>query len=99
MNGLLSHEEKEICVREHVDREIVPGMAGYWDRAEFPFDLVPGFGELGIMGGAFEKEYGCAGWSNVGPVPWRRPPAEKDGGYVLQGEMAPVVEHFPLQQN
>jgi glutaryl-CoA dehydrogenase len=40
-------------------------MADYWDRAEFPFDLIPGLGELGIMGGSFEKEYGCAGWSNV----------------------------------
>ncbi|MDX6381271.1 MAG: glutaryl-CoA dehydrogenase [Rubrobacteraceae bacterium] len=67
VNSLLSDEEREIRdrVREHVDREIVPVMAGYWDRAEFPFDLVPGLGELGIMGGCFEEEYGCAGWSNV----------------------------------
>jgi glutaryl-CoA dehydrogenase len=67
VNSLLSEEEKEIRdrVREHVDREIIPVIADYWDRAEFPFDLVPGLGELGIMGGSFEKEYGCAGWSNV----------------------------------
>ena len=66
-SSLLSDEEKEIRdrVREHVDREIVPVMADYWDRAEFPFELVPGLGKLGIMGGSFEKEYGCAGWSNV----------------------------------
>jgi glutaryl-CoA dehydrogenase len=67
VSSLLSDEEKEIRdrVREHVDREIVPVMADYWDRAEFPFDLVPSLGELGIMGGSFEEEYGCAGWSNV----------------------------------
>jgi glutaryl-CoA dehydrogenase len=67
VNSLLSDEEKEIRdrVREHVDQEIVPVMPGYWDRAEFPFDLLPGLGELGIMGGCFEEEYGCAGWSNV----------------------------------
>src|SRR5918912_3959120 len=67
VSSLLSDEEKEIRdrVREHVDREIVPVMADYWDRAEFPFDLIPGLGELGIMGGSFEKQYGCAGWSNV----------------------------------
>jgi glutaryl-CoA dehydrogenase len=67
VNSLLSEEEKEIRdrVRGHVDREIIPVMADYWDRAEFPFDLVPGLGELRIMGGSFEKEYGCAGWSNV----------------------------------
>jgi glutaryl-CoA dehydrogenase len=67
VNSLLSDEENEIRdrVREHVDREIVPVMADYWDRAEFPFDLLPGLGELGIMGGSFEEKYGCAGWSNV----------------------------------
>ena len=67
VNSLLTDEEKEIRdrVREHVDREIVPVMADYWDKAEFPFDLIPGLGELGIMGGSFEKEYGCAGWTNV----------------------------------
>jgi glutaryl-CoA dehydrogenase len=67
VNSLLSDEEREIRdrVREHVDREIVPVMADYWDKAEFPFALIPGLGELGIMGGSFEKEYGCAGWTNV----------------------------------
>ena len=67
VNSLLTDEEKEIRdrVREHVDREIVPVMADYWDKAEFPFDLIPGLGELGIMGGSFEKEYGCAGWTNL----------------------------------
>lgn len=48
-SSLLSDEEKEIRdrVREHVDREIVPVMADYWDRAEFPFELVPGLGSSG----------------------------------------------------
>lgn len=48
VNSLLSDEEKAIRdhVREHVDREIVPVMADYWDRGEFPFDLIPGLGGL-----------------------------------------------------
>jgi glutaryl-CoA dehydrogenase len=64
---LLSEEEKEIRgrVRSFVDREVIPIAAGYWDRAEFPFELLPGLGELGIMGGTFSGEYGCAGWNNV----------------------------------
>jgi glutaryl-CoA dehydrogenase len=67
MGGLLSEEEKEIWgrVREFVDREVVPRAAGYWDRAEFPFELLPSLGELGIMGGCFGEDYGCAGWNNV----------------------------------
>ena len=64
---LLSEEEKGIRdrVREFVDREVVPSAADYWDQAEFPFELVPALGELGIVGGCFEEEYGCAGWNNV----------------------------------
>ncbi len=52
-------------VRAFVDEHVVPVAAGYWDRAEFPFELLPGLGELGIMGGTISEEYGCAGWNNV----------------------------------
>ena len=64
---LLSEEEKGIRdrVREFVDREVIPSAADYWDQAEFPFELVPALGELGIVGGSFGEEYGCAGWNNV----------------------------------
>jgi glutaryl-CoA dehydrogenase len=64
---LLSDEEKEIRdrVRSFVDREVIPTAAEYWDKAEFPFDLLPGLGELGLMGGSFGTEYGCAGWNDV----------------------------------
>ncbi len=64
---LLSDEEREVRdrVREFVDREVIPTAAEYWDKAEFPFELLPGLGELGIMGGTFSEEYGCAGWNNV----------------------------------
>src|ERR671912_1220304 len=67
VGGLLSEEEKGVRdrVREFVDREVIPGAADYWDRAEFPFEVLPGLGELGIMGGTFSEEYGCAGWNNV----------------------------------
>ncbi|MEJ7841678.1 MAG: acyl-CoA dehydrogenase family protein [Rubrobacter sp.] len=64
---LLSEQEKEIRagVREFVDREVIPPAAEYWDRGEFLFEVLPGLGELGIMGGTFSPEYGCAGWNNV----------------------------------
>ncbi len=64
---LLSEEERGVrdAVRAFVDRGVIPTAADYWDRAQFPFDLLPGLGELGIMGGTFSQEYGCAGWNNV----------------------------------
>ena len=56
--GLLSEEEKEVRdrVRAFVNERVVPVAAGYWDRAEFPFELLPGLGELGIMGGTIGEE-------------------------------------------
>ena len=67
VDRLLSEEERQVrdAVREFVDREVIPVAADHWDRAEFPFDLLPGLGELGLMGGTYSEEYGCAGWSNV----------------------------------
>src|SRR5215211_5345655 len=67
VGSLLSEEERGVRdrVRAFVDEHVVPVAAGYWDRAEFPFDLLPGLGELGIMGGTIGEEYGCAGWNNV----------------------------------
>lgn len=64
---LLSDGEKEVRekVRGFVEEHIIPAAAESWDRAEFPFDLLPGLGELGVMGGSFSPEYGCAGWNNV----------------------------------
>ena len=64
---LLSEEEKGVRarVREFVDREVIPTAADYWHRAEFPFELLPSMGELGIVGGSFGEEYGCAGWNSV----------------------------------
>ena len=64
---LLSDGEKEIRgrVRSFVDREVIPKAADYWDKAEFPFELLPGLGELGVIGGTFSEEYGCAEWNNV----------------------------------
>jgi glutaryl-CoA dehydrogenase len=64
---LLSDDERRVrdMVREFVDREVIPTAADYWDRAEFPFEVLPGLGELGLMGGTISEEYGCAGWTNV----------------------------------
>src|SRR5829696_7234671 len=67
VGSLLSDEEKAVRdqVREYVDREVIPGAADHWDRAEFPFEVLPGLGELGLIGGTLSEEYGCAGWNNV----------------------------------
>jgi len=47
-------------VRHFVDDEILPIINDYWERAEFPWELVPKLAELGIIGGMI-KGYGCPG--------------------------------------
>lgn len=40
-------------VRRFCDEEVTPVIDGYWERAEFPFPLLPGLGALGVCGGTF----------------------------------------------
>lgn len=40
------------------ERRVAPVIAGFWERAEFPHELVPSFAELGLAGGGI-KGYGC----------------------------------------
>ena len=60
----LTDEERAIRdrLRAFCDREVTPIINGYWERAEFPFELVPKIAELGLAGGVIEG-YGCPGMS------------------------------------
>jgi glutaryl-CoA dehydrogenase len=61
-------EPSEIEIRDRVRAfcrsEVTPRINDYWERAEFPFELVPKLAELGIAGGTVQG-YGCPGMSNV----------------------------------
>ena len=63
---LLTDDERAIRdrLRSFCEREVLPVVNDYWERAEFPFELVPKIGELGIAGGTVAG-YGCAGMSAV----------------------------------
>ncbi|XP_022767760.1 acyl-coenzyme A oxidase 4, peroxisomal isoform X1 [Durio zibethinus] len=66
-DDLLSPEEQALRkkVRECMEKEVAPIMAEYWEKAEFPFQLVPKLGDLRIAGGTI-KGYGCPGLSLTG---------------------------------
>lgn len=66
IDAFLSDEEREIRdrTRAWVNREVIPVIGPYWERAEFPFELIPKVRELGYMGGSI-KGYGCPGMSAV----------------------------------
>ena len=44
--------------RAFVDNEVLPVINGYWERAEFPWELIKKMGVLGIVGDGIEG-YGC----------------------------------------
>lgn len=64
---LLSPAERAVQrrVREFAERRVAPVIAGYWERAEFPFELVPELAKLDIGGGNIAG-YGCPGHSLLG---------------------------------
>ena len=67
IDSLLSEEEITIrdTVREFVQDHILPVVADHYEKGTFPKDLIPRFGELGILGGNLPEEYGCAAMNNV----------------------------------
>jgi glutaryl-CoA dehydrogenase len=58
---LLSAEDQALLrrVRTFMEEEVAPVITKYWTRAEFPFELIPGYAALGVAGAAY-KGYGCA---------------------------------------
>src|SRR6202035_284637 len=49
-------------VRRFTEAEVLPIINDYWERAEFPFELIPKLAKLGIAGGT-ARGYGCPGHS------------------------------------
>jgi glutaryl-CoA dehydrogenase len=62
LDALLSAEELAVRdrVRAFCDEHVLPHAADWWDRAEFPFGVLPHLAETGIVGGTISG-YGCPG--------------------------------------
>ncbi|RLN28681.1 acyl-coenzyme A oxidase 4, peroxisomal-like [Panicum miliaceum] len=63
-DDLLTDEEKALRkkVRGIMEKEIAPIMTEYWEKAEFPFHIIPNLATLGLAGGTIkalaEPDYG-----------------------------------------
>lgn len=66
IDALLSEDERALRdrVRGFVDTSIKPNIADWYDRGEFPLEIVPRMAELGLLG-MHIKGYGCPGRSSV----------------------------------
>jgi glutaryl-CoA dehydrogenase len=66
VDDLFTDEERQVRdkVRAFADREVIPIINDYWEKAEFPFELVPKAAELDVAGSTIQG-YGCPGMSHV----------------------------------
>ena len=80
LDELLTEEERAVRdrVRAFCDREVIPVIGEYVDRAEFPAHLVPRLAELGVIGGTI-AEYGGPALSTVADSLVRMELARGDG--------------------
>lgn len=64
LDELLSNPEKDVRdrVRGWGETNVLPVINDYWERADFPRDLICQLGELGVVGGEIDG-YGCPGLS------------------------------------
>jgi glutaryl-CoA dehydrogenase len=62
----LTDDERAIRdrVRAFGEQEVLPVINDYWERAEFPFELVPKLAALGVAGTTIEG-HGCPGMSRL----------------------------------
>jgi glutaryl-CoA dehydrogenase len=62
----LNDEDRELQlkVRAFLEKEVKPIVNHYWNKAEFPFEIIPKLAELNICGLTY-KGYGCPGKSNL----------------------------------
>jgi glutaryl-CoA dehydrogenase len=66
LSALLSDEERLLreTVRGYVSDRVLPGIAGWFERGEFPREVAAELGRLGLLGMHLQG-YGCAGASAV----------------------------------
>ena len=64
LDELFTHEERMVrdTVRELVSSRVMPQIGKHWAAGTFPHELVPVFGEMGLLGPSLTG-YGCAGIS------------------------------------
>jgi glutaryl-CoA dehydrogenase len=67
LDALFSEEERMVrdTIREWVEGTLMPIIGDAYIERSFPKQLIPGLGELGVLGANLPEEYGCAGLNNV----------------------------------
>jgi glutaryl-CoA dehydrogenase len=66
LDATLNHEQKMVVdmVRQFVDQTFRPHLRTAYEKGEFPLELIPQLGELGLLGAQL-KGYGCSGLDSL----------------------------------
>ena len=64
---MLGDDERQVqaSARQFLEQEAAPNIAEYWERGEFPMQIVPKLGEMGYFGANLKTDYGTAGVNNL----------------------------------
>ena len=81
LDDLLTEEERDVRdrVRFFCDKDVIPIINDFWEREEFPFELLPKIAALNIAGTTIEG-YGCPKMSATAAGLVSRELARGDGG-------------------
>ena len=55
------HEALRATVERFARTEVAPVIGSFYERGEFPYEIVAGMGEMGLFGLPFPEEYGGMG--------------------------------------
>src|SRR5258706_15994656 len=55
------HEQLRVTVAEFARDVVAPVIGGFYERREFPYEIVARMGKLGLFGLPFPEEYGGMG--------------------------------------
>src|ERR1700684_4639509 len=56
-----NHEQLRLTVAEFARDVMAPVIGGFYERGEFPYEIVARMGKLGLFGLPFPEEYGGMG--------------------------------------
>ena len=67
LDSLFSEEERMVrdTIRSWVEDRLMPIIGDAYIERQFPREIIPELGELGVLGANLPEEYGCAGLNNV----------------------------------
>lgn len=67
LESLLTEDQRMVrdTVRNFVESEVLPIIEQHNQELTFPMELIPKFGELGLLGSTLPEKYGCAALDNI----------------------------------